>query len=154
MSRDLEWFGRGKAFDSCFLVWGGPDGLIKLTVTIVGSIQRCEGYQLLWERRKVRGMLLVLARSVAGKFQLIRSSGKCANNAPWTRKWMHEFVDLATLAVGTGGAASKHDVAGQKDSWIASARVNELGMPTPMLSDKEIRDFAAGRETCCKVARI
>ena len=99
-------------------------------------------------------MVLALARSVVGKFQLVRSSGECANNAPWTCKWVHEFVNLASLAVGMGGAASKHDVARRKDSWIASARVDELAMPAPMFADEEIRDFAAGGESRCKVAQI
>ena len=55
---------------------------------------------------------------------------------------MHELVDLASFGIRSSGAASKNNVADQKHSWIAAARVDQFAMPAAMLFDEEIRNLA------------
>ena len=78
--------------------------------------------------------------------ELVRCTGKNADNAPRAREGVLQFVYLSFGSVRFDSTSRKDNIADGVDAWVRTARVDELAMLRTLFASKKIGDLATCRE--------
>ena len=84
-----------ESFEASGLKWGLSDGVAKLPVPGVRSIDRLDIHQLERVQREMGRILLVRSVLVKTVLDLVRVSWGIFNDVPGAGDWNHQLVDLA-----------------------------------------------------------
>lgn len=74
----------------------------------------------------------------------VGGTGHALNDTPRSSHGVHELGDAFCFSVGTGGAASKDNVANVVDTRVRACFVNVFPMPGTVFLQEDAIDVAAG----------